>query len=98
MIEQVPAAAWEEWVRDNDAVILDVREPQEWAATGVLPGSMEVALMTLPMELARFDKETPILVVCRSGNRSQNAAAFLVQNGYQAANLAGGLVALGMAW
>jgi len=44
-----------------------------------------------------FDKNTAILCVCRSGNRSGQVAAFLSHNGYgKVANLVGGLKALGM--
>ena len=42
-IPQVAAPEWKTWVEDNDAVILDVREPMEWAR-GTLEGSRKVQL------------------------------------------------------
>lgn len=93
-IEQVMAPAWQAWTRRNDAAILDVREPHEWAATGVLPGSGLISLGELPHSLDRLDPETPILVVCHSGNRSQTAAEFLTRAGFRAANLSGGITAV----
>ncbi len=97
-IEQVPAADWNRWVTQRRGVILDVREPIEWQTTGVLPDSQLISLAELPAALDRLDRDTPILVVCRSGNRSQQAAEFLARRGFrQVANLAGGLAALGAA-
>jgi rhodanese-related sulfurtransferase len=96
-VEQVPASEWQNWVRRNDAVIVDVREPHEWE-TGSLPGSKLISLADLPGALDDLDPTRPVLAVCRSGNRSQQAAIFLSLSGFTAAaNLAGGLKALGMA-
>ncbi len=96
-IEQVPAADWQRWIEENDGVLLDVREPMEWA-TGTLPDSTTIALSFLPGSLTRLNPEQAILVVCRAGNRSQLAALFLQRNGFaRAANLSGGLTSIGLA-
>lgn len=95
-IEQVPAANWKSWIEENDAVLLDVREPNEWVQ-GVLPDSVKISLAFLPASLGQLDGDRPILVVCRAGNRSLVAAQFLKRNGYQVANLAGGLTSIGLA-
>ncbi len=95
-IEQVPAANWQEWVDANDGVLLDVREPQEWAM-GTLPNSVRISLALLPMSLSKIDKDRPVLVVCRAGNRSLLAAQFLQRNGFDAANMYGGLTSIGLA-
>ncbi len=94
-IEQVPAKDWETWVDENDAVVLDVRNPDEWAAA-ILPGVQKVALPDLPTSLDTLDKDRSLLVICRSGSRSQQAAIFLQSQGYTAANAAGGMKALGL--
>lgn len=91
-IEQVEAGAWQSWVEKHNAMLLDVREPFEWAQTGVLPGSKLISMGELPVSLDQIPYENPILVVCRTGNRSQHAAAWLISNGYRAANLAGGVL------
>lgn len=94
-IQQVPAMGWKAWVTDRGAVVLDVREPQEWAATGVLEASMLIPLGELPSRLGELDPARPVLTVCRSGNRSLVAAEFLARNGFaEPANLAGGVVAV----
>jgi rhodanese-related sulfurtransferase len=95
LIAQVDAADWESWVEDNDATVLDVREQDEWDL-GTLP---KAVLMSQGDVVARFEeipKDKPVLCVCRSGGRSSNVAAFLAFNGYEAANLSGGMKALGM--
>lgn len=93
-IEQVGADAWRTWVEENGALLLDIREPFEWQQTGVLPDAKLISMGELPTSLDQLDQDTPILVVCRTGNRSQHAAAWLDSHGYQAANLAGGVVAV----
>jgi len=96
-VHLVPARDWETWSTTNDAVIVDVREPFEWAM-GILPDSVLVQLGSLPSKLEEFDHDRAILLVCRSGNRSGVAAEFLVRRGFSVvANLTGGLVDLGMA-
>ena len=94
-IEQVPAADWRRWTDDHSATILDVREPHEWSATGVLPGSTLISLGALPRSLGDIDANQPVLVVCRAGNRSQVAAGMLIRSGFsKVANLSGGLAAV----
>ncbi|MEV4557827.1 rhodanese-like domain-containing protein [Kitasatospora sp. NPDC049285] len=73
------------------AVLLDVREPEEYAEVHA-PGAVPVALDTLT------DGGVPavigsrvVLAVCRSGNRSQAATDLLVSLGVPAVNVAGGM-------
>lgn len=93
--ENVPAWSWQEWSEQNDAIILDVREPGEWEL-GTLPGSKLVSMGELIERLDEFDEDTPILCVCRSGARSGQVASYLAAQGYRTANLVGGVKALGM--
>jgi len=93
----VPARDWRVWSEMHDAVIIDVREPFEWAM-GTLPDSILIKLGSLPDKLDDLNADRAILLVCRSGNRSGVAAEYLVRRGFGAvANLTGGLVDLGMA-
>jgi rhodanese-related sulfurtransferase len=94
-IAQVAASEWESWVSENDAVVLDVREPYEWDL-GTLPGAVLISQGELIDRIDDLPKDKPVLCVCRSGARSGNVAAFLAFNGYETANLAGGMKALGM--
>lgn len=92
----VPAAEWAQWAEDNSALILDVRQPKEWAL-GTLPDATLVSMHEIPTRLGELPKDQAILCVCRSGDRSGQVAAFLAQNGYDSvANMTGGMKALGM--
>lgn len=96
-IEHVPARLWESWRDENDAVVVDVREPMEWAR-GTLDGSKTISLMELPRAAQELDKDTAVLLVCATGARSTTAAAWLSSMGFtKVASMGGGVVALGMA-
>ena len=94
---QPPAAAAEITVaeaaarRDAGAFILDVREPEEWDEYHI-PGSTLIPLGDLEARLAEVPSDQPIVVVCRSGNRSQQGRDILTAAGYeQVTSMAGGL-------
>jgi rhodanese-related sulfurtransferase len=73
-------------------LVLDVREDEEWEA-GHVEGSVHIPLMELGARYAELPQAEQTLVVCRVGSRSAYAAAFLIQQGVDAVNLDGGLVA-----
>ena len=73
-----------------DAVILDVREPDEWAA-GHVEGATHVPLGEVPQRLGELPDADPLYVICRSGNRSGRAVAWLGQQGVETVNVAGGM-------
>lgn len=72
------------------ALLVDVREPQEWLA-GHVEGSRHVPLARLnPRDLP---SDRPVVLVCRSGNRSGVAAQMLAAAGHpDFANMTGGLI------
>ena len=74
--------------------ILDVREPFEWEA-GHIDGSVHVPLAQVMAggEQGRISPDQPVVVVCRSGNRSELATLMLQARGLDAQNLEGGLEA-----
>lgn len=76
----------------DDAVMIDVREQNEWDA-GHAPRAVHVPLGDLPSSLDRLpDTDAgPVAVVCRSGGRSSRAVAWLVEQGFDVANLTGGM-------
>lgn len=77
--------------RGEAPVLVDVREPSEWAISD-LPGSVKIPLGTLPQSLEKLSKADEIVVYCRTGGRSGNAVQFLNQMGFdRAKNLAGGI-------
>ena len=72
------------------ATILDVREDDEWAA-GHIAGSTHVPLSALPGRAADIPAADPLVVVCRVGGRSAQVTAWLLGQGRDVTNLAGGL-------
>lgn len=72
--------------------VLDVREPSEYAG-GHIAGSHLIPLGSLPQRRAEVPKDRKVVVVCRSGGRSASATQLLVAEGYDATNMAGGMLA-----
>lgn len=72
--------------------LLDVREPWELAVASV-PGVQHIPMAEVPRRLAEIDRTREVVVLCRSGRRSYDVAAYLKQNGFRAVNLAGGILA-----
>jgi rhodanese-related sulfurtransferase len=74
-------------------VILDVREPWEVAAA-TLPGTLHIPLRDLARRVGELDKGQDVVVMCRSGGRSMQAAQFLATRGFaRVSNLDGGILA-----
>jgi rhodanese-related sulfurtransferase len=76
----------------DDAVLLDVREPDEWVA-GHVEGAVHVPMNAVPAALDRLDRDDQIVVLCKVGSRSARVTAWLNQQGFRASNLDGGLIA-----
>lgn len=78
----------------DDAVVLDVREQDEWDA-GHAPGAVHIPLGDLPSRLDALPDtdDATLAVVCRSGGRSSRAVAWLSQQGFDVANVEGGMKA-----
>ena len=74
------------------AFVLDVRTPEEWNEFHV-PNTTLIPLDELAARVNELPKDQPILVVCRSGNRSQTGRDILLQAGFNATSMNGGLTA-----
>lgn len=77
---------------DNpDVVFIDVREQDEYDA-GHIPGVKLIPLGSVPSRLSEIPKDKTVVAVCRSGNRSGQAAQFLRGQGFDNVhNMAGGM-------
>ncbi len=73
--------------------VLDVREPWEYQVANI--GGYLIPQGELSRRLGELDRAQPIVVQCKSGGRSQNAAELLQKQGFQVENLAGGILAWG---
>lgn len=78
--------------RSAGAFILDVRQPDEWNQFHI-PGATLIPLDQLETRLNEVPKDQEIVVVCRSGNRSQEGRDILLNAGYQqVTSMAGGML------
>ena len=79
------------WGAADGAFLLDVRHPEELAVEQ-LPDVVNIPLDELRGRLDELPRDREILVVCRSGQRAYYATRILVQNGFKAAAVAGGML------
>jgi rhodanese-related sulfurtransferase len=77
--------------RQAGALMLDVREPSEWAA-GVIPDATQISLGELEARSGELPRDRAIVVVCRSGNRSAQGRDILLAAGFPSVtSMAGGM-------
>jgi len=74
----------------NGTFVVDVRTQEEWDEYHV-PNVPLIPLDQLPDRLNEIPKDKEILVICRSGNRSQEGRDILLSAGYQATSMTGGI-------
>ena len=85
-----------EALSSNEAAqLVDVREPDEWADTGVPQGAVLIPLGDLESRAtSELAADRPVYVICRSGNRSQTGSDILVGLGFaEVFNVDGGVTA-----
>jgi rhodanese-related sulfurtransferase len=78
--------------RGESLTLLDVREEWELGVASV-PDVVHIPMGEVADRLGELDRAREVVVLCRSGRRSLQVANFLQQNGFQAVNLAGGILA-----
>lgn len=94
-IKEINSAGALQLINHKNAMVLDVREQSEYDTGHVLNAKL-IPLGKLKERLGELEKyrDKPIVVVCRSGNRSGSACHLLGKQGFaQAFNLAGGVQA-----
>jgi rhodanese-related sulfurtransferase len=99
--ESVPRIAPDrlrELVADRQALLVDVRDPSEVAASGKLRGAVNVSRGMLefradpesPYHNSEFRKDRPVVLYCASGGRSALAGKVLQEMGYREVHNLGG--------
>lgn len=81
------------WNNTQDGFLLDVREPFELAVENV-PNAINIPLGKLRSRLDELPTDREIHVICRSGQRAYYATRILLQNGFKARNVSGGMLSL----
>lgn len=82
-------------INREDAIVVDVREPHEYAA-GHVPNARHMPMGQVDKRLGELDKfkDKPVIVVCQSGNRSSSTCNALTKRGFEKVyNLSGGISA-----
>ena len=86
----MPISHWDE---TKDQFLLDVREPVELAVESV-PGALNIPIGQLRARLGELPRDREIHVICRSGQRAYYATRILLQHGFKAKNISGGMLSL----
>lgn len=72
-------------------ILIDVRTPEEFAS-GHIPGAVNISIDQLPQRLSEIPQDKPVVLYCRSGNRSNQAAQILARAGYSQIYDLGGII------
>jgi rhodanese-related sulfurtransferase len=95
-MEQIYPAQVAEWASQQTQrpILLDVREAWELQTACAKPEALDLVHMpmqSIPARLDELDKTRPIACLCHHGSRSMQVASFLLQHGFEAVNVAGGI-------
>jgi rhodanese-related sulfurtransferase len=85
-----PADLMAERQNGNQPTLLDCREDYEWRQTRI-PGSLHIPMRQIPGRLAEIDRAANVIVVCAHGSRSYSVTGYLIENGFAARSLRGGV-------
>ena len=95
-VEQISVTQLKAWLDDmasDKPVLLDVREPQEFAHCHI-EGAQLMPMNTVPAQVQALDADRPTVVICHHGMRSAQVAMYLQQQGFgKLFNLSGGVAA-----
>lgn len=94
MVNEIDSESLSQRLAAAEAVLLvDIRTPAE-IAQGLIPEALQVPMHLIPMRLNDIPKDRDVVIYCRSGARSYQACAYLMQQGYhRVLNLRGGIIA-----
>jgi rhodanese-related sulfurtransferase len=81
-VRKMPAREAAQWRADTGAIVIDVREPEEYER-GHLPGAIHIPQADLALFLDQLEKSKPYLVACAGGVRSIRSAHYLAWAGYK---------------
>jgi rhodanese-related sulfurtransferase len=93
--EDLTVAEFQQKMDEGNAIVLDVRTPEETAA-GIVPGAKEIDFRGdgFKEKLEALDKDETYLVYCKSGGRSSSACSMMEEMGFKKVyNLVGGYTA-----
>src|SRR5438552_16652370 len=86
-----PRSLQQKLSQPDPPLVVDVRQPQETQAEGVIDGAVLIPMNELPARLGEIPPGREVVTVCKKGARSFNAAGWLRQMGRQAVSMQGGM-------
>ncbi len=87
-ISQLTPQQYQQEFVSSEHFLVDVRTPEEFAA-GYIESAVNIPLDSISSRLDEFPTDTPVIVYCRSGNRSAQAAEILANAGYDVYDMGG---------
>lgn len=94
--EEIPVPEWtvadlqQALTDEQPLLLLDVREAYEWRQVHI-PTALHIPMNDIPQQLAALPSNQRIVVFCAHGSRSYSVAGYLIEQGYTAYSLAGGI-------
>ena len=85
------------WAEAKQEYLLDVREPFELTVENIT-GSVNIPFTQLRSRLSEIPKDKTIHIFCRTGHRAYYATRILLQNGFKAKNVSGGMLSLAQSY
>ena len=94
MINEIDSESLHERLaKGEDVLLVDIRTPAE-VSQGVIPGALELPMHLIPLRTKELPSDKDVVLYCRSGARSYQACAYLLQQGHpRVLNLRGGIIA-----
>ncbi|MBK1655741.1 rhd_2599 family sulfurtransferase [Allochromatium vinosum] len=94
MVNEIDSESLSQRLADTEDVLLvDIRTPAE-IAQGMIPDALQLPMHLIPLKMGEIPKDRDVVIYCRSGARSYQACAYLMQQGYnRVLNLRGGIIA-----
>jgi rhodanese-related sulfurtransferase len=94
VINEIDSESLHERIASGDDVLLvDIRTPAE-IAQGAIPDAMQLPMHLIPIRINELPRDRDLVLYCRSGARSYQACAYMMQQGYdRVLNLRGGIIA-----
>ena len=90
-LQEIDALTLQQWLNDQKAVLVDVREPGEYASEHIT-GAASFPLSSFDPSRLSSEKDKTIALYCQSGRRSAQAGQKLLEAGFpQVAHLKGGI-------
>lgn len=85
-----------EELKEMDVLLIDIREPFEWAETGIVEGAIPItASRNFLQDLAPYLDDRPVALICRTGNRTTQLARMLEPHlAQEVINIEGGIFRL----